>query len=170
MSAIKRDPDAIPENMPPLEEAEKKYPAVYTGERMRKKSPEKYARVVEMLVAGAKLTNIMKECKVGRNTVAAIKSREKECIEAGQQMTKGLTSLAVQMSLEKILEKLEEDKIPAGQLAILFGILRDKEIRDQGQPTHTIEVRRRVSIEDVRAELEGMKRAEVVEGELLDGS
>jgi len=168
MSGIKREPDMIPENMPPLEDAGKKYPAVYTGERMRKKSPEKYAKVVEMLVAGAKLTNIMNECKVARNTVAAIKSREKECIEAGQEMTKGLTSLAVQMSLEKILEKLEEDKIPAGQLAILFGILRDKEIRDQGQPTHTIEVRKRISIEDVRAELEGMQMAEVVEVEVLD--
>ena len=167
ISSITREP-VIPDNMPPLEEAEKKYPAVYTGEKMRKKSPEKYGKVVEMLVAGCTLTKIMTECKVTHHTIAAIKAREKECIEAGQEMTKGLTSLAVQMTLDKILEKLEEDKIPAGQLAILFGILRDKEIRDHGQPTQTIEVRKRVSIEEVRAELEGMKKAVVVDGELVE--
>lgn len=167
MSLITRD-QIIPENMPPLEDAKKKYPAVYTGERMRKRSPEKYGRVVEMLVAGVPVTRIAKECNVGKHTISAIKAREKECIEAGQEMTKGLTSMAVQMTLDKILEKLEEDKIPAGQLAILFGILRDKEVRDQGQAVHTMEIRKRVSIEDVRSELEGMQMAEVVDVELDD--
>jgi hypothetical protein len=62
----------------------------------------------------------------------------------------------------KIIEKLENDTIPAGVLPICFGILRDKEKNDLGQATSIVEHKKVLTIDEVQKELDGLK------GEVID--
>ena len=73
-------------------------------------------------------------------------------------MTAGLTSYASQACLERIIDKLDQDEIPAGVLPIYFGILRDKERADLGQAQAVVEHKRVITIDEVKRELEEMKR------------
>ena len=158
----------VPDNLPALTTPEEKCPAVYTGNKLAEKDPEKYGRIVQQLSEGKPLTRIVKAEKVSASTVTAILKRESKTVDAVQKMTAGLTSYASQACLMRIIDKLDKDEIPPGVLPICFGILRDKERVDLGQATQTIEVKRTLTIEEVKRELEDLKRdavdAEVVEG------
>jgi hypothetical protein len=55
--------------------------------------------------------------------------------------------------IERLIEKLENDEIPAGVLPVATGILIDKHRQAEGEPTQTIEVKKSLSLEDVRSEL-----------------
>ena len=46
-------------------------------------------------------------------------------------------------------------------LPICFGILRDKERQDLGQATQVLEVRKTLTIDEVKRELEDLKRGAV---------
>lgn len=163
--------EVIPENMPSLlteAEERKTVPAVYDGSRMKERDPVKYAGIVQDLAAGVAVSAIKKNRKVSLGTIAMVRAREKDLIEQGKVVVKGLTSMATISTLETILEKIEADKIPPGVLPILFGILRDKEVRDQGEATQKVEVTHRVSMEQVRANLSKLKRVEEVPAEALE--
>ena len=163
--------EVIPENMPSLlteAEERKTVPAVYDGSRMKERDPVKYAGIVQDLAAGVAVSAIKKSREVSLGTIAMVRAREKDLIEQGKIVVKGLTSMATISTLETILEKIEADKIPPGVLPILFGILRDKEVRDQGEATQKIEVTHRVSMEEVRANLSKLKRVEAVPVEALE--
>jgi len=67
----------------------------------------------------------------------------------------------------KIIEKLDKDEIPAGVLPITFGILRDKEKNDLGQATAVVEHKATLTIDDVKTQLENMKRG-AVDAEVVD--
>ena len=67
----------------------------------------------------------------------------------------------------RIIDKLDKDEIPAGVLPITFGILRDKERADLGQATSVIEHRATLTIDDVKRELEAMKRA-AIDAEIVE--
>ena len=67
-----------------------------------------------------------------------------------------------------MIEKLENDQIPAGILPIAMGILIDKHRQYEGEPTQTIEVKKTLSLDEVRAELASMKDEKVVEAEVTD--
>jgi len=124
--------------------------------------------VVQQLAEGKPLSRIAKTEKVSPDTVMAISKRESETVEAVQRMTQGLTTYASQACLMRIIDKLDKDEIPPGVLPICFGILRDKERQDLGQATQTIEVKRTLTIEEVKRELEDLKR-DAVEAEVLEG-
>ena len=87
------------------------------------------------------------------NTVAAIRTRETVVIEATKKHIRGLLGVAAQLALERLIEKLENDEIPAGVLPVATGILIDKHRQAEGEPTQTIEVKKSLSLEDVRSEL-----------------
>ena len=57
----------------------------------------------------------------------------------------------------KIIQALDEDKVPVGVLPIAFGILADKERQYQGEATTIIEHRKVVTIDEVQKELESIK-------------
>ena len=97
------------------------------------------------------------------NTVAAIRTRETEVIEATKKHIRGLLGIAAQLALECLIEKLEKDEVPAGVLPIATGILIDKHRQYEGEPTQTIEVKKTLSLDEVRSEL-----AEIREGAELD--
>jgi len=104
------------------------------------------------------MNRIAKVEKLSPATVAAICKREHKSVDAVQQLTAGLTSYASQACLERIIEKLDKDEIPAGVLPICFGILRDKERSDLGQAQTVIEHKQTLTIDQVKAELDQMKR------------
>ena len=161
-----RGASIIPEGMQSLlseKDAQATCPAVYNGLKMKAKDPVKYSQIVQDLSMGLGFSKIAKARKVGLGTIAMVRAREKDLIEDGKVVVKSLTSVATIAALESIITKIEEDTIPPGVLPILFGILRDKEVRDQGEPTQKVEITHRVSIDEVRAKLVKMKRADPVE-------
>jgi len=75
---------------------------------------------------------------------------------------------ASQLAVEKMIEKLENDQIPNGVLPIATGILIDKHRQYEGEPTQTIEVKKSLSLDEIRAELANLKDEKVVEAEVTD--
>ena len=171
MPTKKKRNHLVPAGMPSLltkEESKEVIPAVYDGSRLKEKDPVKYAGIVQDLAAGVAVSLIRNKRNTSMGTIAMVRAREKDLIEQGKVVVKGLTSMATISTLETILEKIEADKIPPGVLPILFGILRDKEVRDQGEATQKVEVTHRVSMEQVRANLSKLKRVEDVPVEALE--
>ena len=158
MPTKKRRVNIIPDNLPAVTTPEETCPSLFTGQKLAEKDPEKYARIVQSLGEGKPLSRIAKSERVAPETVAAILKRESKSVEAVQSLTAGLTSYASQACIAKIIQKLDEDAIPAGVLPIMFGILRDKERADLGQATSVIEHKASLTIDDVRRELAEMKR------------
>ena len=151
----------------PALEPEQTCPALYTGQKLLEKRPETYARVVQELASGKPVTRIARDNKCAPETVAAVMHREKESIEAVEAMTKNLTTYASQTALMRLVEKLEKDEVPATLLPVCWGILRDHTRKDQGMATHTLEVRKTLTLADVKRELEDMKK-DAIEGEVED--
>lgn len=152
----------IPDNLPAVTKPEEFVPSLFTGQQLADKDPIKYGKIVQGLGEGRALTRIKKENKVSAETIMAISKRESKTIDAVQDLTQGLTSYASQACLMRIIEKLEQDKIPPGVLPIAFGVLRDKEKADLGQASSIVEHKKAVTIEDVQRELQSIK-SEVID-------
>jgi transposase len=158
MPTKKKRVQIIPDNLPALTQPEETCPSLFTGTTLAKKDPGKYGRVVQKLAEGMSMNRIAKVEKLSPGTVAAIAKREHKSVDAVQTLTAGLTSYASQACLERIIEKLDADEIPAGVLPICFGILRDKERGDLGQAQTVIEHKQTLTIDQVKRELDQMKR------------
>ena len=156
-------------NAPSALNPETHCPAIYTGQKLLDRDPEKYGRVVQEIASGKPVTRIARSNKISPETVAAVMHREKETIEAVEGMTKSLTTYPSQTALMRLVEKLEKDEIPATLLPVCWGILRDHSRKDAGMATHTIEVRKTLTLDEVRLELAEFKRdaidAEIKENE-----
>ena len=81
---------------------------------------------------------------------------------------RGLIGHASQLAVEKMIEKLDNDQIPAGVLPIATGILIDKHRQYEGEPTQVIEVKKSLSLDEIRAELSNLKKEESIEAEVSD--
>lgn len=158
MPTKKRRVQIVPDNLAPLTTPEETCPSLFTGTTLAKKDPEKYGRVVQKLAEGMSMNRIARVEKLAPATIAAIAKREHKSVDAVQTLTAGLTSYASQSCLERIIDKLEKDEIPAGVLPICFGILRDKERADLGQAQSVVEHKRVITIDEVKRELDEMKR------------
>tara|TARA_R100001463_G_scaffold117691_1_gene173302 strand:- start:245 stop:781 length:537 start_codon:yes stop_codon:yes gene_type:complete len=157
-----------PENLPANLEAEVACPAIYTAQGLYDKRPGDYAKCVQMLAQGTPITRIKKDLKISHNTIAVVRSREQEVIDASKKVMRGLIGVASQMAVEQMIEKLENDQIPAGVLPIATGILIDKHRQYEGEPTQTIEVKKTLSLEEIKAELATLKDEEVIDAEVSD--
>lgn len=158
------EPDNLPANLEPEEAC----PAIYTAQGLYDKRPGDYAKCVQMLAQGSPITRIKKDLKISHNTIAVVRSREQEVIDASKKVMRGLIGVASQMAVEQMIEKLENDQIPAGVLPIATGILIDKHRQYEGEPTQTIEVKKTLSLEEIKAELATLKDEKVVEAEVTD--
>jgi len=58
--------------------------------------------------------------------------------------------------------------VPPGVMPIATGILIDKYCQFEGEPTQTIEVRKTVTLDDVRGELDRIKRGALEDAEVVD--
>lgn len=155
-------------NLPAQTTVEETCPSVYTAATLKQRRPDAYAGVVQGLVEGTPLTRIQARYKVGANTIAVVRSREKAIIAQCKQVLQGLIGYAAQSSVEKYIERLEANKIPDGVLPIAAGIMIDKARLADGEPSQVIEVKRTVTLDEVKAELDEMKKAEVIEAEVVD--
>jgi len=156
------------DNLPANLTVEKTCPAVYTAQGLYDKRPGDYAKVVQMLSDGTPVSRIKKELKVNHNTIAVVRSREKEVIESSKKVMRGLIGHASQLAVEKMIEKLDNDEIPNGVLPIATGILIDKHRQYEGEPTQVIEVKKSLSLDEIRAELANLKDEKIIEAEVTD--
>jgi hypothetical protein len=162
MPTKKKRINIIPDNMPPALEPEDTCPSVYTGEKLLDKDPVKYARVVQELGAGKALTRIARENRISAETVSAIMRREKDSIDTVRETIKSLTTYGAQTALLRLIDKLEKDEVPVSLLPITFGILADKDRQNAGIPSQTIEVRKTLTLAEVKEELSQIKRDAIV--------
>ena len=79
-------------------------------------------------------------------------------IEATIKHIRGLIGVAAQLAVERLIEKLQDDKIPPSVLPIASRIMIDKMRQSEGEATQTIEVKKSITLEDVRKELSELKR------------
>ena len=93
------------DNLPANLIVEESCPAVYTAQGLFDKRPGDYAKLVQMLTDGIPVTRIKKELKVSHNTIAVVRSREKEVIEASKKVMRGLIGHASQLAVEKMIEQ-----------------------------------------------------------------
>ena len=77
-----------------------------------------------------------------------------------------MLGVAAQLALEKLIAALEEGNLPNGVMPIATGILMDKYRQFEGEPTQTIEVRKKVTLEDIKGELNRLKNGDVIEAEV----
>ena len=158
----------MPDNLPANLTIDEACPIIYTAQGLFDKRPGDYAKLVQMLTDGIPVTRIKKELKVSHNTIAVVRSREKEVIESSKKVMRGLIGHASQLAVEKMIEKLENDEIPNGVLPIATGILIDKHRQYEGEPTQTIEVKKSLSLNEIRAELANLKDEKVIDAEVTD--
>ncbi len=155
-------------NLPANLEVEEACPSVFTAQGLYDKRPGDYAKCVQMLAQGSPITRIKKDLKLSHNTIAVVRAREQEVIDASKKVMRGLIGVASQMAVEKMIEKLEADEIPNGVLPIATGILIDKHRQYEGEPTQVIEVKKSLSLDEIRAELATLKDEKVVDAEVSD--
>ena len=148
----------FPDNLPSKIDLEEACPSVHSAERVFRDRPEVYRECVQRLSEGASLYSIQRTLRVSWNTVAAIRTRETVVVEATKKHIRGLLGVAAQLALERLIEKLENDEIPAGVLPVATGILIDKHRQAEGEPSQTIEVKKSLSLEDVRSELAEIRK------------
>ena len=159
------------ENLPATMVSEEVCPSIITANGLKLKRPDAYAGIVQGLVEGTPLTTLRKKYKVSPNTVAVVRAREKDVIAACKPIMRGLIGYAAQSAVETFIERLEAGKIPDGVLPIAVGIMVDKARAADGEPSQTIEVRRSVSLDEVKAELAALRKSEdSVEMEVSDPS
>lgn len=151
----------LPDNLPPQTSTEETCPSIHTAERVFRDRPEVYRQCVQRLAEGASVTSIQKDLKVAWHTIAAIRTREASVIEATRKHIRGLIGVAAQLAVERLIEKLQDDKIPPSVLPIASGIMIDKMRQSEGEPSQTIEVKKSITLEDVRKELAEMKRSAI---------
>ncbi len=156
------------ENLPANLKTDDVCPSVWTGQQLYDKRPKDYAKVVQMLAQGATVSSIIKTCKVSPHTVAIVRSREADALKDSKKHLRGLIGTATHLAVEKLITKLQDDEIPNGVLPIATGILIDKHRQYEGEPTQTIEVKKSLSLDEIRAELANLKDEKVVDAEVSD--
>ena len=157
-------------NLPANLTEEETCPSVFTAQTLFDKRPGDYAKAVQMLSTGCTIKQITGKLKISHNTLSVIRTREKSIVDSSKKVMKGLIGHASQLAVEKMIEKLDNDEIPNGVLPIATGILIDKHRQYEGEPTQVIEVKKSLSLDEIRAELKNLKDEEVIDVEVTDVS
>ena len=147
----------IPTNLPA--QLDEPLPNVATGAKLYAERPADYRSLVAAIAEGEPTRSMKRRLKVSDATIAVVRQRESGLIESSRTLLRGLTAIAAQATLEKFLERLDQNKIPDGVLPIACGIFLDKVARDSGEATQAIEIKKTISLEQVQEELAEMKRA-----------
>ncbi len=156
------------ENLPANLAIEEVCPSVITGQQLFDKRPKDYAKVVQMLAQGATIKQTCKACKVSPHTVAIVRSRESETLKDSKKHLRGLIGIATHLAVESLITKLQDDEIPSGVLPIATGILIDKHRQYEGEPTQVIEVKKSLSLDEIRAELANLRDEKIIDAEVTD--
>lgn len=109
----------------------------FTGERLFRQDPEKYGFIVSMLAEGTiPDAYIAKVTKVSRNTIAAVREREKIPIEQEKGRILKNIRTALHMTTEKLIEQLPN--MSGKELIFALGILADRHQLLSGEATQII--------------------------------
>ena len=161
MPTKKRRISHLPDNLPSkIDKPEETCPSVHSAERVFRDRPQVYHQCVQRLAEGASIRAMQKELNVSWHTIAAIRTREAKVISATKEHIRGLLGVAAQLAIERLIDLMARDKIPPSVMPVATGILIDKHRAMEGEPTQTIEVKKSVSLEDVRGELDRIRRGE----------
>jgi hypothetical protein len=166
MPTKKRRISHLPTNLKPQTKTEETCPSIHTADKVFRDRPKVYRECVQRLAEGSSITAIQRDLKVSWHTIAAIRSREAPVIATTKKHIAGLLGVAAQLALEKLIAAMEEGKLPNGVMPIATGILMDKYRQFEGEPTQTIEVRKKVTLEDIKGELNRLKNGDVIEAEV----
>lgn len=97
----------------------------FTGERLAERNPEKYRLVVELITEGVLAeAQIAKACRVSRNTVRAVREREKIPVEQVKVRIKANIREALLASSERVMELAPT--MSARDAVIAVGVLSEK--------------------------------------------
>lgn len=109
----------------------------FTGERLFRRDPEKYGIIVEMLAEGTiPDAYISKVTKVSRNTIAAVRERERVPIEQEKGRILKNIRTALHMTTEKLIERLPF--MGGKELIFALGVLADRHQLLSGEATQII--------------------------------
>ena len=109
---------------------------IFTGERVLKRTPAKYAQVVQAMAEGFSVRGTARAMGMHQATVAAIRDRAGESIDAVKKHTARTLSRFCQIAAERLLE--ESDDIAIDKLPIAMGIAAEKAELLGGRPTAII--------------------------------
>jgi len=130
----------------------------YSGERLYKQRPQTYRLIVEALGAGLGIKAIARTLHVSRNTVRAVRDRERPAVDPLLKRTTHNLRRFSDLAAERLIEEI--DDIPLSALPIAMGIATEKAQLLEGQATSRVERRAaEPSIDDVRSYLQGLPSA-----------
>lgn len=137
-------PESKPEQLAlypgiPVEPSKMARAGIFSGERLKAKSPETYSAAMAMLGQGAPIRTIANELKISVNTVLAIKSSEANFIETEKKELAAKMMALASVGVDRLIDKVED--LPIGQLPLLTAIMIDKAVLLNGDATHVIEHR-----------------------------
>ena len=144
------------------------------SDRIEVRDPIKCARILERIARGDATRVIMREEDIGHAMIARLKIDHGEAIGKRRELAAvDAEQLAEQYRLiaQDKAEMLAGDeemlsKVNPKDLALSYGIYRDKASQLRGEATVTIEHKKQVSLEDAKAAIEAARK--VVNAEVVD--
>jgi len=138
--------DLIPQSeIMALELKREEADGTFTGARLFKQHPEKYADCIALLAEGCGIRRTARLLKVSPNTVRAVRDREPDAIDTVKERIANQIKHGAEMLVEGILEDLDDDtlrkKIATRDKGVLLGILSEKYLLMAGQATSIVDVR-----------------------------
>jgi hypothetical protein len=137
----------------------------FTGERVAL-NQARHQAIIQALGEGLGIRQICRAFSVSQHTVEGIRERDASLVATEKERTGRQLRRIVRMTLGRLEEALENDEITPGQLPVTAGILIDKSLNWDGQPTHTIAVRHELDQAKVLEMFRQMQQP-VIEAELV---
>jgi len=141
----------------------------FTGELLFSRDPQKYHEIIAMTAEGMGVHRIARVLKVSGNTVRAVRAREGLAIATGKREMAQRCREVARMGVDRIHEEIDDmdiDKLP-----VAIGILIDKSLVLDGEPSLIVEHREVATLEDFERALSTLPcvDAEVIEDDGAPG-
>ena len=143
-------------------------------DKIEVRDPMKAAVILERLARGDRLRRVMAEEGVGQEMIARLKLDHGEAIAKRRELAASDAEYLAEryrLLAEDKADQLADDpeglaKVNPKDLALSFGIYRDKASSLRGDATAVVEHKRSVSLEDAAAMIEAARKK--VQGEAID--
>jgi len=141
----------------------------YTGQELKRKDPERYAALVRGIKEGVSQKVLSAIFSTNQQTIAAIAKRED--IEAnGKAALLNRLKATRDALLGKMHEAVENGEMKGKDCSVPFGIVTDKILQIEGQPSTIVEHRSvQITSDSLKELLEATKREkEVIDAEVVE--
>ncbi len=144
------------------------------SDKIEVRDPMKAAVILERLARGDRLRRVMAEEGVGQEMIARLKLDHGEAIARRRELAAGDAEYLAEryrLLAEDKADQLADDpeamaRVNPKDLALSYGIYRDKASNLRGDATAVVEHKRSVSLEDAAAMIEAARKK--VQGEAID--